>query len=205
MIDIEFSHPARDLETLYTFNQNSVLRVGRWSYIGKSELALYESTRLISIGSFCSIANGCQFILVTDHASDFISQYPLESLFESQTSRTIIEKAYQKSKSRLNPQVGIVIEHDVWIGRNVVLLPGTHLHSGSIVGAGSVIRGIVPPYSVVIGNPPKIIRFRFEHNIIQQLLTLKWWDWDDDKIREHSETLLAVGNEKSIITLSKIK
>lgn len=55
----------------------------------------------------------------------------------------------------------IIVEEDVWIGMNVTLLAGTHIGRGAIIGAGSVVRSPVPPYAIVIGNPARILDFRF--------------------------------------------
>lgn len=55
----------------------------------------------------------------------------------------------------------IVVEEDVWLGINVTLLNGCHIGRGSIVGAGCVVTGFVPPYSVVVGNPYRIVKFVF--------------------------------------------
>lgn len=67
----------------------------------------------------------------------------------------------------------IVVEEDVWIGNHVTILSGVHIGRGSIVGGGSVVRENIPPYAVVIGNPCKIVRFRYtpeeiiEHEKVQ--------------------------------------
>ena len=55
----------------------------------------------------------------------------------------------------------VVVEEDVWIGAKSTLLSGTHLGRCCIVGAGSVVRGVVPPYAIVFGNPAKVVGFRF--------------------------------------------
>jgi len=54
----------------------------------------------------------------------------------------------------------IVIEDDVWIGAGCVILPGRRIGTGSIVGAGSVVASDVPPWTVVAGNPARIVRGR---------------------------------------------
>jgi virginiamycin A acetyltransferase len=69
-----------------------------------------------------------------------------------------------------------VIENDVWIGQYSTIMPGVHIGSGAIIGANSTVGSDVPPYSVVAGNPAKLIRKRFDDELIALLLEFKWWD-----------------------------
>lgn len=71
-----------------------------------------------------------------------------------------------------------VIGNDVWIGQNAVILPGVHIGDGVIIGANSVVGSNVEPYTIVCGNPARQIRKRFDDNLIELLLQLKWWDMD---------------------------
>lgn len=79
----------------------------------------------------------------------------------------------------------IIIGNDVWIGANSSILPGVTIGSGAIIGAGSVVTKDVPPYAIVVGNPGKIIKYRFDENVVQLLLESKWWNWPHDIIREN--------------------
>ena len=69
-----------------------------------------------------------------------------------------------------------VIGNDVWIGQNAVILPGVHVGDGAIIGANSVVGSDVAPYNIVIGNPAKVLRKRFDDELIGLLLQFKWWD-----------------------------
>lgn len=75
-----------------------------------------------------------------------------------------------------------VIGNDVWIGQNATILPGTHIDDGVIIGANSVVGGHIEPYSIVAGNPAKLIRKRFDNELISLMLKLKWWDLPVEKI-----------------------
>lgn len=86
----------------------------------------------------------------------------------------------------------IEIGSDVWIGRNVLILPGVKIGNGVIVGAGAVVTKDVPDYAVLVGNPGRVKRYRFEKNQIKRLLQIKWWDWDYDKVVRAKEDMLDI-------------
>jgi virginiamycin A acetyltransferase len=78
------------------------------------------------------------------------------------------------------------IGNDVWIGANVTLKLGITIGDGAMVAYNSNVTKDVPPYCVVGGNPARIIRKRYTDDIIEKMLQIKWWDWEDDKIKEHN-------------------
>lgn len=69
-----------------------------------------------------------------------------------------------------------MIGNDVWIGQNATILPGVHIGDGAIIGANAIVGSDVAPYSVVVGNPAKEIKKRFDEEFISLLLAFKWWD-----------------------------
>ena len=75
-----------------------------------------------------------------------------------------------------------VIGNDVWIGQNAVILPGVHIGDGAIIGANSVVGSNVEPYTIVIGNPARKLRKRFDDELIELLLRFRWWDKSIDEI-----------------------
>jgi virginiamycin A acetyltransferase len=82
-----------------------------------------------------------------------------------------------------------VVENDVWIGHNVTIMPGVRIGNGAIISTNSTVTKDVPAYTIVGGNPAKIIRKRFTDEKIEELLELKWWDWDLKKITENLQYL----------------
>jgi carbonic anhydrase/acetyltransferase-like protein (isoleucine patch superfamily) len=76
-----------------------------------------------------------------------------------------------------------VIGNDVFIGVGAIVLGGVTVGDGAVIGAGAVVSKPVPPYAVVLGNPAQVARYRFESEIRERLLALRWWDWSDDQIR----------------------
>lgn len=78
----------------------------------------------------------------------------------------------------------VVIGSDVWIGTDVMILSGVNIGHGAIIAARSVVTHDVPPYTIAAGVPAKVIRRRFSNEIIEKMLTIKWWEWDEARIRE---------------------
>mgnify|MGYP001240492968 CR=1 FL=1 len=74
------------------------------------------------------------------------------------------------------------IGNSVWIGDNVTILSGATIGDGCVVGAGAVVSDDLPPCSIAVGAPAKVSRYRFDQRIIEQFLSLKWWDWSEEKI-----------------------
>ncbi len=89
-----------------------------------------------------------------------------------------------------------VVDNDVWIGQNVTVMPGVHIGDGSIIAANSVVTKDVPPYHIAGGNPCKIIKKRFDDELIDYLLNLKWWDWSEEKIFKNLEVLCSPDLDK---------
>ena len=84
-----------------------------------------------------------------------------------------------------------IVGNDVWIGQNVTVMPGVHIGDGAIIAANSVVTKDIPPYCIAGGNPCKVIRKRFEEDLIEYLLNLKWWDWNADKIFKNMGALCS--------------
>lgn len=85
----------------------------------------------------------------------------------------------------------MVIGNDVWIGVNACVLSGVRIGDGAVVGACSVVTRDVPPYAIVAGNPARLVRKRFDDETIEELLKIKWWDWDIERIKENLPLLLS--------------
>ena len=78
----------------------------------------------------------------------------------------------------------IIVGNDVWIGQGVAVArkPGLVIGDGAVIGSGAVVTSSIPPYAIVAGVPARVIKYRFSDEIIKRLLSLKWWDWDKEKI-----------------------
>jgi virginiamycin A acetyltransferase len=142
----------------------------------------------LHIGKFCMIASGAEFIMNgANHLVNAVSSYPF-AIFGDDWAHAMEGKTY--------PNKGdIVIGNDVWIGYQATILSGVTIGHGAIIGSKSIVASDVPPYSIVAGNPARIIRKRFDEETIEKLLALAWWDWDLDKITTHVAHL--TGNDVS--------
>lgn len=142
------------------------------------------------IGKFCAIAKGIEFIMNgANHRMNSITTYPFN----------IMGNGWGKSMPSIEdmPLKGdTIIGNDVWIGQNVTVMPGVHIGDGSIIAANSVVTKDVPPYHIAGGNPAKIIKKRFDDDLIQYLLDLKWWDWSAEKIFNNLEIICSLDIEK---------
>ena len=77
------------------------------------------------------------------------------------------------------------IGNDVWIGSYVIILDGVTIGDGAVIGAGSVVTKDVPPYSIVVGNPARVIKYIFDDEKIKELIESDWYHWNDDMIKEN--------------------
>jgi virginiamycin A acetyltransferase len=135
----------------------------------------------VRIGKFCSIAPGLEFNVAGGHHLDCVSTYPFAVLDYWGECRDAL---YAHHKG-----LAVIIGNDVWIGLNVSIMHNSPIGDGAVIGAYSVVREAVRPYAIVIGNPAREVGRRFPDEIIDKLLELRWWDWDEVKIRANMKTL----------------
>ncbi|MDY0393944.1 Vat family streptogramin A O-acetyltransferase [Virgibacillus halophilus] len=179
------------------FIKNTITRpniiAGEYSYYDARNGESFENQVLyhyeffvdqLIIGKFCAIAPGVTFIMNgANHRMDGFSTYPFN----------IFGNGWEKYTPTLNqlPFKGdTIIENDVWIGMDTVILPGIKIGNGAIIAAKSVITQNVEPYTIVGGNPAKKLRNRFSEEMINELLEIKWWDFDIDIISNHIDMIV---------------
>jgi virginiamycin A acetyltransferase len=136
------------------------------------------------IGKFCSIACGAKFLFNSaNHALGSLSSYPFPIFFE-EWDLTVenIPRAWDNKGN-------IVVGNDVWIGYEAVVLAGVTIGDGAVIGARAVVTHDVPPYAIMGGVPAKLIRKRFDDDTIQSLLSLRWWDWPEERIAANLEAI----------------
>ena len=137
------------------------------------------------IGKFCALATGVKFIMNgANHKISGFSTYPFQ----------IFGNGWEKVTPELDelPNKGnTVISNDVWIGYEAVIMPGVEIGDGAIIASKSVVTKDVSAYTVVGGNPAKVIKKRFADEVIETLLEIAWWNWDIEKINRNLEKIVG--------------
>lgn len=179
---------------LKNFIDHPNIEVGDYTYFNDFRLPVDDVRKLLApylhvgvpekliIGKFVQIAHGVQIITSSaNHQMDGFSTYPF----------AIFGEPWASSYSPKWPNKGdTMIGNDVWLGHESLIMPAVSIGDGSIIAARSVITKNVPPYSIVAGNPAKIIRARFDEERIAKLLEIKWWDWPIEKITKNIRTIV---------------
>ena len=132
----------------------------------------------LKIGKFCSIACGAKFLFTSgNHSLQSLSTYTFSIFYEEWGLDA------KDIRSAWDNKGDIVIGNDVWIGYEAVILSGVTIGDGAIIGARAVVTKDVPPYTIVGGVPARSIRRRFDEETVKKLEALRWWDWDEEKIK----------------------
>jgi len=144
----------------------------------------------VAIGKYCAMGNHIKMIS-SNHDTTFLNlQYQLqEKLFNQR------HDAFKR---------GITIGNNVWIGDSVMILPGVTVGDGAVLAGGAVVTKDVLPFSIAGGNPAKFIRFRYSEDKIELLKQIKWWDWDEAKMKKNSGLFCTDINSIAIDDLRKL-
>jgi len=133
----------------------------------------------VSIGNFCSIATGVVILANADHPTHLPSIYPFRSTLFTNEARPGKDSPNLDVVSRGPVHIG----HDVWIGTNTIVLSGVTIGTGAVIGAGSIVTKDIPPYAIAVGNPARVVRYRFAPDIIERMLRSEWWLLPDETIK----------------------
>lgn len=166
--------------------------IGEYTY-GKPVVLVHDINTELKIGSFCSIAQNVQIMLGGDHYINWVTTYPLQYV-----STDLLDKTgHARSKG------AVIIGCDVWIGHGAIILSGVTVGHGAVVAAGAVVTKSIPPYSIVGGNPARLLRYRFEPEVIESLLEIAWWEWPINKIIKFGPLLLSENIHDFILNCKK--
>lgn len=158
----------------YTYGQPLIIRTWR---------GIFPENNKIRIGKFCSVADNVVAFMGGNHRVDWISTYPFPTFDWPGTS---------DKKTLLPTDKGdIVIGNDVWLGSHVTIMSGVEISDGAVIGANSVVASNIPPYTVAVGNPAKVVKKRFDDETIKKLLEIAWWNWPLQKIQQASAILAS--------------
>lgn len=146
--------------------------IGDYSYISMNS---YIS--MTNMGKFCSVGPNlvCGWGI---HPINGISTAPMFYSTMKQNGMTL------SSANKVEERKEINIGNDVFIGANVTILDGVTIGDGAVIGAGAVVSKDIPPYAVAVGCPIEIVKYRFDSDRIEKLQRIKWWEFDDEKLKE---------------------
>lgn len=149
--------------------------------LGDPLIVLTWGGATLSLGNYTSIAAGVKIFLGGDHRIDWVTTFPFNALWKNAHHY----KGHPKTKGN------VVIGNDVWIGIEALIFSGITIGDGAVIGARAVVTHDVPPYAVVVGNPARIVKYRFDGKTSERLLNLKWWDWSVSEIERALPDMLS--------------
>ena len=168
-------HPESDTIPMNDFNFENV-SLGHGSY-GELNVVDFGGENKLIIKNYVSIAQHVSFILNADHYTNHISTYPFKvKMLQTQTS-----ESFGKGD--------IIIDDDVWIGYGATIMSGVHISQGAVIAAGAVVTKDVPPYAIVGGVPAKVIKYRFDPEMIEELLKVDYSKLTKEDIEKHIDDL----------------
>lgn len=163
-----------------------LLELGIGSYYDRQiEILSWTDTYKVKVGKYCSIGRDCCFFLHANHRIDWITT-------SSQLWGPVTPAVATMHEEMGHPTCkgDIVIQNDVWIGAKSSIMSGVTIGNGSVIAATSTVTKDIEPYSIVAGNPAKIVKYRFSKEIIKELLDIAWWDWPQDKNKIQEEAMM---------------
>lgn len=176
------AHNFTKIDSLFDF---SLCEVGKYTY-GCITVISSGNMSKVKIGNFCSIADGVKFIINNEHCTNRVSTYPFKVKFGI---------AHNEAASKGD----IVIDDDVWLGLDAKIMSGVHIGQGAVVAAGAVVTKDVPPYAIVGGVPARVLKYRFNEELINKLLKVDFSALDEETVKEHlSELYMDLDNSKDL-------
>ena len=175
----DFSQHVRKVIFEHT-SEIPCLTIGKRSYLVNGTTHYFSTDAHILIGNYCSLSHILDFYMGMNHNYHGITSYPLESVCGISN-----ENKHAPNRDVPYNHHQIIIGHDVWIGGNVIIMSGVHIGNGAVIGAGSVVAKDVPPYAIAVGNPARIIKYRFDKDTITRLQRIKWWNWPQEDVERH--------------------
>jgi acetyltransferase-like isoleucine patch superfamily enzyme len=159
------------------------IRIGRHTY-GAPLVRWWGEPADLTIGRYCSIADGVEIFLGGNHRVDWITTYPFP----------VFSRAWPEAKrieGHPTTRGDVRIGHDVWLGSRCTIFSGVTIGHGAVVAGRAVVTRDVPDYAIVAGNPAVVVRRRFDASQVERLLRTAWWDWPPERVRQCLPLLLS--------------
>lgn len=154
----------------------------------------------LEIGKFCSLANGIEIIMgAANHSIRSFSSYPFNLVKPEWRNHLGMTREDMPNKG------DTVIGNDVWIGQKATIMPGVTIGNGAVIGSKAVVAKNIPPYAIAVGNPARVIKYRFDEETIAFLEKLKWWNFSEEQLNSAIPYLTSVHLEEAKEELMKIK
>jgi len=189
-----FKRPKNESPFTKDHFNSANIHIGDYTY-GSPTIRDWDGKTSLHIGKFCSIAEKVIILLGGNHRTDWVSTYPF-NVFSRQFPNYKALTGHPASKGDIS------IGNDVWIGTAATILSGVTIGDGAVIGAMAVVSKNIPPYAIAVGNPAVVVKYRFDAVIIEELLEIKWWDWDEEKINSCHELIYQSDVEKFVKTFS---
>jgi acetyltransferase-like isoleucine patch superfamily enzyme len=160
------------------------ISIGKHTY---GEPRIYGKSAHCIIGKFCSIGENVRIDIGNEHNPKNISTFPFNVKFPEIAGHIETHPVCRGD---------VIIENDVWIGFDAIILSGTHIYNGAVIGANSLVRGDVMPYTIHAGTPAEFKRYRFPSDRDRGILQLvQWWDWPDELLFRKDVMEILMGND----------
>lgn len=166
-------------ETFYEYCQRTY-NIGKYSYLEQS--SQIWNVKETKIGKYCSIAKNVD-IGAFKHPINTLSSHPFvyQKNHMAIDDKIMLEKPLEYLEDVGNKKV--TIGNDVWIGAKATILPDITIGDGAVIGSNAVVTKNIPPYAIAVGVPAKVIKYRFDKEIIDKLLELKWWNYPEEFVK----------------------
>lgn len=190
-VDRQFTHVFRKKSYHY-------MTLGACSYVVEASRVEAENDAHVLIGRYCSVARDVSFLLGLNHNyKNVVTTYPFDVDFVMEkicAGANITKITYFPEERRSDNHHQIIVGNDVWIGASATIMGGVKIGSGAIIGTNAMVTKDVPPYAVAVGNPARVVRYRFDAETVEKFLAVKWWNWSVKKV--YKNLLLIYDTEK---------
>jgi len=167
--------------------RQGLVKVGKFTYGTPSIVSFPGDKNKVTIGSYCSIADGVTIFVGGNHRVDWVTTFPI---------RVMMQFLKEPEEGVVVSKGDVIIGNDVWIGNGATILSGVEIGSGAVIGARAVVAKSVPPYAIVVGNPGRVVKKRFSESQIERLLKINWWDWPPEVVAANAGMLCSGEIEK---------
>lgn len=175
----------------------SPITIGRFTY-GYEKISFFQfgEGASLNIGAFCSIAQDVTIFLGGNHRTDWITTFPFGHIFQN-------ELGEEKKPGHPSTNGNVIIGDDVWIGAGASIMSGITIGSGAVIAAKAHVVNNVLPYQIVGGNPSRVLKNRFEDEIKDLLIKLRWWDLDLGDIKQIKHELCSNPTKELLLNIIK--